>query len=54
MHVGELYLGNYTAGGGRVNPDNGTDWKEIKQMFGERNHKYILEKSLTVKTFKQL
>lgn len=41
-------------GRGRVNPDNGMDWKEIKQMFGERNHKYILEKSLTVKTFKHL
>lgn len=36
MHVGELYLGNYTRGRGRVNPDNGTDWKEIKQMFGEK------------------
>ena len=55
MHVGELYLGNYTRGRGRVNPDNGTDWKEIKQMFGEKKkHKYIREKSLTVQTFKQL
>lgn len=56
MHAGALYLGNYTGGRGRVNPDNRTDWKEIKQMFGgkKKTHKYILEKSFTVQTFKQL
>ena len=46
MHVGELYLGNYTRGKGRVNPDNGTDWKEIKQMFGGKKNTSISVKSL--------
>lgn len=37
-----------------MNPDSGTGWKQIKQMFGESNHKYIFKKPLTVKIFKQL